>query len=275
MRATGRARSAGRRLAGLSRGAGLFAVDEEQTAMDRSPALSRPPLPAEGSLLAPATDSLPAASSVASGLGEPTPRLGAGFLLAWVTAGLLTAVILKRRGHEFRSAAALGLVFGPLFIPLAREAMRRRREDTAKGSIAVSGGSARRGPVDVLVGLLAPAASVTSIIPILDTLGDRLGRLTLARVLTFESFRDEEDRNRAALELGCAELFLTDYGPSTVFVPGHPRTALVAHATEAGYDLLIIVRRSRRRRLSGAAPVLPEFTSPVPTLVVADAPRRE
>ena len=200
---------------------------------------------------------------------------GAGFLLAWVTAGLLTAVILNRRGHEFRSAAALGVVFGPLFIPLVRQAMRRRRDDTATDSIAGSGGSARRGPVDVLIGLLAPAASVTSVIPILETLGDRLGRLTVARVLTFESFHDEEDRNRAALELGCAELFLADYGPSTVFVPGHPGTALAAHATEAGYDLLIIVRRSRWRRLCTPAPVFPASSGPVPTLVVADAPRRE
>ncbi len=243
--------------------------------MDRSPALSRPPLPAEGSTVAPGADSIPAASSVASGLGEPTPMVGAGFLLAWVAAGLLTAVILKRRGHEFRSAAAVGLVFGPLFIPLARQAMRRRRDDTATGPIAVSAGSARTGPVDVLVGLMGPAACVTSVIPILDTLGDRLGRLTLARVLNFESFHDEEDRNRAALELSCAELFLADYGPSTVLVPGHPRTALVAHAADAAYDLLIIVGRSPRRRLSGPAPVPPAPSGRVPTLVVADVPRRE
>lgn len=243
--------------------------------MDRSPALSRPLLPSEGSPLALGTDSVPAASSATSGLGEPTPVFGAAFLLAWVTAGLLAAVVLKRRGHEFRSAAALGFVFGPLFIPLARQAMRRRRDDTTTVPVPVSAGRARQGPADVLVGLLAPSPCVTSVIPILDTLGDRLGRLTLARVLDFESFREDEERTRAALELSCAELFLADYRPSTVLVPGHPRTALVAHAAEAGYDLLIIVRRSRRRRLSGSAPVLPASSGPVPTLVVADAPRRE
>ncbi len=243
--------------------------------MDRSPALSRPPLPAEGSPLAPGTDSFPAASSAASGLGEPTPVFGAGFLLAWMTTGLLTAAVLKRRGHDFRSSAAVGLVLGPLFIPLARETIRQRRDDAGIGPVVVSRGSGRQGPVDVLVGLFAAGACVTSVIPILDTLGDRLGRLTLARVLDFDSFGYEEQRTRAALELSCAALFLSNYGPSTVLVPGHPRTALVAHATEAGYDLLIIVRRSRRRRLSRPAPVVPASSGPVPTLVVADAPRRE
>ena len=198
---------------------------------------------------------------------------GVGFLLAWVTAGLVTALVVKRRGHDFRSAAALGVVFGPLFIPLAIQAIRNREDE---GPILLSSGRDRGGPVDVLVGLVGPAASAPSVIPILGTLDHRLGRLTLACALDFESVVDEQERARAEVELSCAALFLCDYQPSLVLLPGHPRKALAAHAAEAGYDLLIIVGCSGRRLLPRRARAAgPSGHGGIPMLLVADAPRRE
>ena len=138
-----------------------------------SAVLSRPTIPAERTPVAAAADSVPAASTTGGGLGEPTPVFGVGFLLVWVTSGLVPALVVKRRGHDFRSAAALGFVFGPLFIPLAMQAMRNREDERP---ILLSSGRHGGGPMDVLVGLVGPAASAPSVIPILGTLDHRLGR---------------------------------------------------------------------------------------------------
>ncbi len=88
-------------------------------------------------------------------------------------------------------------------------------------------------------------------------------------MLDFQSIRDEEERGRAALMLSCASLFLGHYQPSMVLVPGYGRRALVAHASAAGYDLLVIVTRSRRaptsvRRRKG------DPSADLPVLLMAD-----
>ncbi len=138
----------------------------------------------------------------------------------------------------------------------------------------VQPGEQGQGPVDVLVGLDGPTSSAASVIPILRVLDQRLGRLTLARVLDFESMRDDEARARAALTVACASLFLCHHQPSIVLVPGHGRRALVAHAVAAKYDVVLIVTGPRRRLLSGSIQGV-EAPVDVPVLLVADAAARE
>lgn len=200
-------------------------------------------------------------------LADATPVLGAGFLLAWVTIGLLTALVVRRRGHHFPSAAALGFVFGPLFIPLAVLRVREGEENVQP--VVVEPGESGAGPVDVLIGLDGATSSAASVMPVLVVLERQLGRLTLARVLDFESIGDEEERKRAALALSCASLFLGNHHPSLVLVPGYGQRALVEHACAAGYNLVVIVTRSRRvlttvRRRGGDPSI--DF----PVLLVAD-----
>jgi len=231
--------------------------------MNRIAVVSRPSvastLPAAGS-----SDGGTAASVTGASLSEPTPVFGAAFLVAWVTIGLLAALMLRRRGHDFRSAAALGFVFGPLFVPLALRRVRDSQEDLEP--VLVQPGEPGRGPVDVLIGLDGSTSSAASVVPILRVLDQRLGRLTLARVLEFESMRDEEERARAARRLSCASIFLWDYQPSIVLVPGRGRRALVEHAAAAGYDMVVIVTGSATRV---------DASVDVPVLLMADAAPRE
>lgn len=205
------------------------------------------------------------------GLLGPAPLIGIAFFVLWVTIGLLTAVVLSRWGHDLRSTGALGLVFGPLFIPLA---VHLRRGQSEMEPVLVAPGRAGPG-LDVLVSLQCPPAGAASVLPVLHLLGNRLGRLTLVRVLDFESMRDERERAQAELELSCAALFLAEYEPSLLLLAGHPRRALQDYAAHAGPDAVFVVGGSRRSR-SQRRPGRCGAPSPEPpVLVVADVARRE
>lgn len=206
------------------------------------------------------------------GLFGPAPMVGVVFFALWVTAGLVTAVIMSRHGHHLRSNGAVGLVFGPLYIPFA---MRLRKEERAVKPVFVAEGRSRPGPVDVLIGLQGSPAGAASALPVLQLLGHRVGRVTLARVLDFESIQDDEDRAAAEAELSCASLFLVEYEPSLLLLPGHPLDAPREYAAAAGFDAVVVVgdrggaglpKRPRRANPGDREPLV---------LVVADAPQCE
>lgn len=206
------------------------------------------------------------------GILGPSPLVGVAFFLVWVTVGLVTALALSRRGHDLRSTGTLGFVFGPLFIPLA---VHLRRRQAAVEPVLVAPGRTAGGPVDVLVGLECRPEGAASVLPVLELLKGRLGRVTLARVLDFESMQDEKERERAEVELSCASLFLGDYEPSLVLLAGRPCQALRDHAAAAGFDAVVIAGGSRGARL-GRLPAPSDGPRPQPpVLVVPDVQRRE
>lgn len=177
---------------------------------------------------------------------------GTALVMGWVCSGLLTAYLLRRRGHEFVPAAVLGLVFGPLFIPLAVDAVRHR--ERAVRPVHLSPGAPGGGPVDVLVGLDGAADSVALARAAVQLLGPRIGRLTLARAVEFESAERNDwfdAKGEAALELELTSVLLPGYVPSTVLLPGDPRKALVAHASAEGYDVIVVVASRKWRRICG------------------------
>jgi hypothetical protein len=206
------------------------------------------------------------------GMFGPAPLVGVTFFALWVTAGLVTAVIMSRHGHDLRSNGAVGLVFGPLYIPFA---MRLRMDERAVKPVLVAEGRSGPGPVDVLIGLQGSPAGAASALSVLHLLGNRVGRVTLARVLDFESIQDDADRAAAEAELSCASLFLGEYEPSLLLLPGHPLHAPREHAAAAGFDAVIVVgdrggaALPKRRRASS-----PGDREPL-VLVVADAPQCE
>jgi hypothetical protein len=204
------------------------------------------------------------------GVFGPAPLVGVVFFALWATTGLVTAVILSRHGHDLRSNGAVGLVFGPLYIPFA---MRLRRDEREVEPVLVAKGASRLGPVDVLVGLQGPPAGAASALPVLQLLGHRVGSVTLARVLDFESIQDDDAREAAEAELSCASLFLVEYDPSLLLLPGHPLAAPRDYAAATGFDAVIIVgggpglpKRRRRAKPGDREPLV---------LVVADAPECE
>ncbi len=194
-------------------------------------------------------------------------------LVGWVCSGVLAAYLLRRRGHEFGPAAVLGFVFGPLFIPLAVDAVRHREGEV--GPVHLSPGVPAGGPVDVLIGLDGGADSVALARTAVQLLGPRIGRLTLARAVDFESAGRHDwfdAKAEAALDLELTSVLLPDHAPSTVLLPGDPRKALVAHAAADGYDLVVVVASRQWRRIcSGHAG---RNRSGVPVLLVDAAARR-
>ncbi len=200
---------------------------------------------------------------------EALPRWTLAFFLAWASIGLVAAYFLHRRGHDLRPAAALGFVFGPLFIPLAVDAARHRERGV--GPVRLSAGAPARGPVDVLVGLGGMGDAVTAVLLVMQLLGPRVGRLTLARTIDFESAESDEwpdAKREAALELEVTSALLPGPAPSTVLLPGDPVTALTTHAAEEGYDLLVVVSSRRWRHLCRRGPAASGGRAGVPVLMV-------
>jgi nucleotide-binding universal stress UspA family protein len=77
-------------------------------------------------------------------------------------------------------------------------------------------------------------------------LGSRLGRLTVATVISFEaSERDGEERAEAEEILRRAVAATTVCRPETIILVGQPSEALVEYAHERYYDLLAVGSRGR------------------------------
>lgn len=62
------------------------------------------------------------------GLATSTWQLIA-LVASWMAIGLVTALALRKRGHEFGPNAALGVILGPMFVFLALDMARHRERD--------------------------------------------------------------------------------------------------------------------------------------------------
>jgi hypothetical protein len=169
-------------------------------------------------------------------------------LVAWMAAGLLIAFFMHRRGHGFRPLAALGVVLGPVLATLAFDAARHR--DRAARPFVVRRGESAGGPVDVLVAIEGRAEGATAALPLLHVLGNRIGRITVARAIDYEDLdlgHDSYEQAARVLDLELSTLFLGEHRPAAVLVPGRPPRCFVEHAAEAGYDLVVVVTGPRPR----------------------------
>jgi nucleotide-binding universal stress UspA family protein len=171
----------------------------------------------------------------------------------WVGVGLLLALVMGRHGHDPFAWWLLGTLLGPLALPLAVSAQRRREEQ----AWLVRSGRPGPGPVDVLVGLDGSAEATAALAAVLELLGPRLGRLTLVTVVDLDASVEHDRamaRARAELErqgrLVQLRLSTGLHGPddarrvpALVLVAGHPAEALARLAAEGGDDLLVVGSR--------------------------------
>lgn len=184
----------------------------------------------------------------------------------WLSTGLVVAYLLHRRGHEFRTMAVLGAVLGPLFIGLAVH-YARNRERVAP--IPLSTGQRSGGPIDVLVGLDGGQGSPEELRAALRMFEPRLGRVTLARAIDFESADDDDwsdAKTAAAAELESWANCVSGSQPSTVLIPGPPEHALADYAVRERYDLLILAGGWGTKVLHGRHPSAEEL--PIPVLIL-------
>ena len=178
---------------------------------------------------------------------SPTGAL-AVVILAWVTIGIIAGLVMGRRGHSWFTWAALGAVLGPLVIPLAVGSIRREHETHA---VTLARGDRTAGPLQVVAGIDGSAAAHAALTSAIDLLGDRLGALTLAAVIDYDtalSNRPGEERDRAVADLATSAAVAAERlgrAPETVLLTGKPVTALIDHAIASGAHLLVIGSRGQ------------------------------
>jgi nucleotide-binding universal stress UspA family protein len=186
-------------------------------------------------------------------------------MVGWFGIGVVLAAVLGRRGFDGFSWFVIGMVLGPMAVPIAWNCIRR--DETLNTQVlAVPARATRTGGVDVLVGFDGSAESTAALATATHLFGDRLGRLALATVVPFDEARDVETSATAALEAEAAEL--PELAPTLEIVRGHPATALAAAALEGGYDVLVVgTTGAGRAHLFGSAARELAHHSPVPVLL--------
>ena len=200
---------------------------------------------------------------------------GAVFLVilatTWLSIGLALSIVMGRRGHNSFGWLVLGSVLGPLGIVLAVGA-RRHDERMQPAPLNYVAAPAGTGPVDVLIGYDGSSESAAAVETVTELLGDRLGRLTVATVVSYGGIREEEllakhglrdlaDRKRGrALELEVLH--------------GHPSEALRQHAIAGGYELIAVGSRGAgiSKAILGSAASELARESKVPVLITGGTP---
>lgn len=195
-----------------------------------------------------------------------------GFFLAiaaaWLGIGIALSILMGRRGHNSFGWFALGALLGPLAVVLAFDARRhieRLEPATVAGGAPATVG---KGPVDVLVGYDGSPESDAAMEAVLDILGDRLGRLTVATVVPFGDIREQE-RLAAATLRGLAPR-QPGRVPRLEVLHGHPSAALHQCALEGGYELIAVGTRGAglSKAIVGSAATELARDSKVPVLLV-------
>ena len=193
----------------------------------------------------------------------------------WVVIGVVSAFVMGRRGHAPYPWLVLGALLGPFVIPVALAQTR----DQQRVSVSHVEPSAYRGPVDVLVGIDGSVESLAAADVVTRLLNERIGRLTLATVVTYEAGDVTGSDARRSAEDELARVATHVGSPTseveTIVLVGRPDLALLSYATEGQFDLLAIGSRGRgasklvlgsvARHLSG--------TTPVPVLIANESPQ--
>jgi nucleotide-binding universal stress UspA family protein len=190
-------------------------------------------------------------------------------LSAWFAIGVILAIVMGRRGHAPFTWFVLGTLLGPFGVLLAADAARReRRLAPAPGAAA----PAAAGGLAVLVGVDGSAESLSALDAACALLGPRIGRLTLAAVVSYDAAEEPAlatERAAAAEALADAAARAAAFAPDTVVLAGRPDDALARRALEGGYDVLVVGRRGRgpSKAVLGSVAARLAARTPVPVLV--------
>jgi len=194
-------------------------------------------------------------------------------MIVWVVTGLVTGIVMGRRGHSWFGWTAIGCVLGPLVIPVAISTVGHDHEMTA---ITITRGDTGIGGFRVVVGIDGSAESLLAVKSAINLLGDRIGTLVLAAVIDFDAARSgwkgaDQQQAEGAL-VGASQLAgaALDRAPETVLLSGVPARALLEHATSSGAHVLAIGSRGRgaSKALLGSVATYLAANAPVPVLVI-------
>ncbi|HSK27267.1 MAG TPA: universal stress protein [Jiangellales bacterium] len=203
-------------------------------------------------------------------------------VLVWIGIGVAAATIgLGRRGYRDRHWLVLGVVLGPLFLPVALERGRRdpveveRRVARHVQPAGRSGATEEAAAPVLLVALDGSPEADGALATATRLVAGGPGRLVLVSVVGREVAEGEDPegqaRARRMLEERATGL---DRDAELVIVSGQPVDALLSVARETGADALVIGRHGGglSSRLLGSVATGLARHSPLPVLLAPPRP---
>lgn len=188
----------------------------------------------------------------------------------WIGIGVALAAVLGRRGFDSVSWFIIGMVLGPMALPIAWNCVRRDESLSPQIVTRPPGVSDSTG-LDILVGVDGSPEAHAAINEAVTLFGDRIGRLTLVTVVPFDDAAVAEGEAKASLEAEAAAL--TRFAPTLELVHGHPATALAATALKGSYDVLVVgTTGAGHAHLFGSAAKELAHHSTVPVLLTGQQP---
>jgi nucleotide-binding universal stress UspA family protein len=161
--------------------------------------------------------------------------------VAWVALGLVVGWVMGRRGFEPYTWTLLGVVLGPIAVVIA-VAWLVRPPSWEPQLLRAGDADRRTGTIDVLVAWDGSPEAHAALRAAESLVGDRVGRLTFARVVAFDAPPDIVAAAEADLGAAC-ESGAFGRSPSTVLLRGQPAVALKEYAHRLGYDVLVLGTR--------------------------------
>lgn len=176
----------------------------------------------------------------------------------WAGVGLAAAVLMRRRGHEFPPAVVMGVVFGPLFLPLARRDMRSHHP--GERAIVIEAAPQPRTSFDVLLSADLDATDLGIAGAIAVHAGEGYGRLMIAAAIDYESAESgvlSLRARRTAHRLEIASMTSDRNHPTgRVLIAGPHPEALVAYATRNRYEVVVLASDARHVHVQQDGPVV-------------------
>lgn len=186
--------------------------------------------------------------------------------VAWLAVGVVTVVVMHRRGHDVFSWSLLFLVLGPLAVPLAVSAERHVPPEPPR--------SDHDGRLDVLVAHDGSAEASAALDAAVTMLGTEMTSLTLAAVVPVEATTTVQGRAviddaQARLDEAARRVAAVGAPVDTIVLHGPPAEVLDRFARDHAYEVIVVGSRPRRASHVGAPDVARKLSAgaSVPVLV--------
>ncbi len=190
--------------------------------------------------------------------------------LAWMSFGLLLAMVMGRRGHAPGAWGILGMMLGPLAVPIALDVARRHRRPAVK---KLAAGDPSHQGLAVLAGIDGSEESQLALRRAVKLLGSRMGRLAVVTVLPYDAEDDpvvlESDETQARLWMRLAREAAPGIAPEEYILTGRPPKVLADLAESDRFDVIVVGARGHGMspRLFGSVAGALAQVSPVPVLI--------
>ncbi len=191
-------------------------------------------------------------------------------LLAWVSFGVLLALVMGRRGHAPAAWGILGMMLGPLAVPIALNVERQHRRSPVT---ALTTGEPIRQGIAVLAGIDGSEEARLALGRGVTLLGSRIGRLAIVTVLPYDGEDDpvvvERDQIQTRQWMRAARDAAPGVAAEEHVMTGRPAEVLADLAESDDFDVIVVGVRGHGMspRLFGSVAGALAHSSPVPVLI--------